>query len=84
MERKLEKLNKLQKEDDLLRQEFYREATENDNSCLITPTQYEELIKNTMRFDITPVKDWPSRLNTMYKEHYKTCSKKEYLETLLC
>ena len=75
MERKLEKLNKLQKQDDLLRQEFYREATEKDNSCFITTTQYEELRKNTMRFNITPGKDWPP-LNTMYKEHYKDLFKK--------
>ena len=39
------------------RTEFYREAMENGNICLITPTQYEELRKNPKRFNITPVKD---------------------------
>ena len=42
------------------RAEFYREAMENGNNCLVTPTQYEELRKNLKRFNITLVKDWPS------------------------
>ena len=49
------------------RAEFYREATDNGNSCLITLTQYEELRKNPKCFNITPVKDWPSPVNSMYK-----------------
>ena len=43
------------------------EAMENDNSCLITATHYEELIKNPKCFNITPVKDWPSPVNSMYE-----------------
>ena len=50
--------------------EFYIEATDSGNSCLITPSQYKELGKNQMRFNITLVKDWPSPVNSMYKEHY--------------
>ena len=42
-EREQEKVSKLQKEnDDLLRQEFYKEA-ENENSSLTTPKQLEEM-----------------------------------------
>ena len=66
------------------RAEFYREATENGNSFLITPTQSEELRKNPKRFNITPVKGCPSPVNSMHKEHYGDMFKIVSLETLFC
>ena len=58
---------------------FYRQATEKDNRCLITPTQYEELRKYLMRFNITPMKDWPSPVNSMCKIHFEDMFKKRYI-----
>ena len=57
------------------RADFYRDTTENCNSCLITPTQCDEPRKNPKCINITQVKNWPSHVNSMYKNTMGTCLK---------
>ena len=82
-ERKQEKVSKLQKENDaLLRQEFYKEA-ENENSSLTIPKQLEEMYHDPKHLNLISSKDWPSPVGDMYREHYKALFDKGIFDDII-